>query len=286
MGCWNKTCGLSNLHIYAGMPVYVFVLSKKSYNPCGTKMMFNPCLLPFNSQYNDYGGGEQSNGFVFNLLMNSIKEKLVEVQVGENEYHDIAVTKHSFDETLFFDAIHEDRLRVILNSKEESLNFTMIRKDVVDSILKDWSSNHYVSGNGFIKISWEDIQKCKHEFLLVMKSIGYQTPSTLSQTIFSMADSGNIAAEYLSKHIIMIDQLKLVRFTYSILELLKEKRFDELDELISAAILGVFIDQFMISTRKHWHPGGHEGSQDNECSQHRLLSKCIIDLMNEEENKS
>ena len=30
MGSWNKTCGLSNLHIRAGDPVYVFVLEKDS----------------------------------------------------------------------------------------------------------------------------------------------------------------------------------------------------------------------------------------------------------------
>ena len=28
MGSWNKTCGISNLHIYAGTPVYVFVLQE------------------------------------------------------------------------------------------------------------------------------------------------------------------------------------------------------------------------------------------------------------------
>ena len=53
MGSWNKTCVLSNLAIYDGDKVVVFILEdggdgSDSY----ATALFRPLLLPFNSVYN------------------------------------------------------------------------------------------------------------------------------------------------------------------------------------------------------------------------------------------
>lgn len=76
MGCWYKTCGLSNLHIPAGTPVYVFVLERRGNgisDACYSTSMFAPLLLPFESEYNDYGGGENSKGVGFPYIMQALK---------------------------------------------------------------------------------------------------------------------------------------------------------------------------------------------------------------------
>ena len=53
MGCWNKTCGLTNLHIKAGERAYVFVLEKdEDDSHCYTTHMYKPLLLPFETTYN------------------------------------------------------------------------------------------------------------------------------------------------------------------------------------------------------------------------------------------
>lgn len=88
MGCWNKTCGLSNLHIFGSDPVYVFVLeSERDDSNCYTTSLFKPLLLPFESEYNDYGGGEDSGVPAFDLIMTSLKDQLVELEIGDNQYH-------------------------------------------------------------------------------------------------------------------------------------------------------------------------------------------------------
>ena len=60
MGCWNKTCGLSNLYIKAGQEAYVFPLVKRSQDGerCYSHAFWKPMLLPFVTEYNDYGGGK------------------------------------------------------------------------------------------------------------------------------------------------------------------------------------------------------------------------------------
>ena len=101
MGCWNKTCGLTNLHITAGQKAYVFVLEKRdddNDSHCYSTHLYRPLLLPFETTYNDYGGGEDSTGVAFPLIMEGIKQRLHEMELGENEYHDIAVTKEAFGE--------------------------------------------------------------------------------------------------------------------------------------------------------------------------------------------
>lgn len=64
MGCWNKTCGLSNLHITSGQKVTVFLLEKNlvATDRTYTTSFYHPALTPFYSEYNDYGGGENSSG--------------------------------------------------------------------------------------------------------------------------------------------------------------------------------------------------------------------------------
>src|SRR5574343_510783 len=143
MGCWNKTCGLTNLHITGDTEVYVFILealdnTRKS--KCYTTAFYKPLLLPFTSVYNEYGGGKLSSGLPFQLIMDSIKEKLQEVPLGDNQYHDIEVSKEKWGEELFFDAVHEDRLKLTTGSH---IDFVMFRKDVVDHILDKWYTDEY-----------------------------------------------------------------------------------------------------------------------------------------------
>ncbi|KAI9549452.1 hypothetical protein GHT06_001852 [Daphnia sinensis] len=168
MGCWSKTCGLSNLHITAGTPVYVFVLEdSRAGDHCYSTNLFKPLLLPFESEYNDYGGGENSSGVAFELIMDGIKSRLVEVPLGENKYHDIAITKEKFDEELFFEAVHEDRLSISSYGSTDptNLQFVMFRKDVVDDILENRVIEKYVGdgkgtcgyGNNYISYKFADV---------------------------------------------------------------------------------------------------------------------------------
>lgn len=301
MGCWNKTCGLSNLHITAGDDVYVFVLEENTdkTDRCYSTAFWNPLLLPFTSKYNDYGGGEESSGPGFQLIMDGVAKQLIEMEVGENQYHDIAVKKEGFGEEQFFDAVHENRLFSKSHRKEDgrAVDFVMMRKDVVDYILENRVIKSYVGdgkgtggwGNNYINYKFEDILKDIPEFLdkiapmadpAAAESKDPELVAALMELRF-LRGMGNLF-EY--KHPNKVAAWlrgddyrfsKIVNVQDAVISLLKEDRRTEAELLLTDMLKGKFIDSFMEVTRKNWAPGGHEGSQCQEADEYRLLMKAM-----------
>ena len=151
MGSWNGTCGLSGLPIISGEEIYVFpIIEGYSGSFCYATALYNPMIIPFRAKYNDYGAGEECAGPALDMIINNIKSELIELQVGENEYHDIAVKREGFDAEKFFEVVHKKRLRVSNplkaypdQKKHRNIFFTMVRKDVVDRLWNEWTFDHY-----------------------------------------------------------------------------------------------------------------------------------------------
>lgn len=147
MGCWNGTCGLSGLPIVTGTEMYVFPIFE-SYRDsfCYASALYRPSVIPFRAEYNDYGAGENCSGPGLELLMDGIRERLVEMDVGENQYHDIPVKREGFDIDQFFEVCHKKRL-VFQNpmraypgeTPTKDVFFTMIRKDIADRLWNEWT---------------------------------------------------------------------------------------------------------------------------------------------------
>lgn len=115
MGCWNKTCMISGLHIRAGQKVAVFMLGKKnaSFDSfCYPNAYFDPCLLPFYGEYNDYGSVENCHGIGLDYIIEALRKELVEMEQGSNPYHDPPAKKDTFDIDQLFNLDHEGRLLV------------------------------------------------------------------------------------------------------------------------------------------------------------------------------
>lgn len=303
MGCWNKTCGLSNLHIYAGDHVYVFVLEKaeQDLHPdfCYSTSFYRPLLLPFRSEYNDYGGGENSSGPAFELIMSSISEKLVEMPLGDNRYHDIAVTRDGFGESMFFDAVHEGRLKVQAPFSEPvNLYFTMMREDIVNSVLANWRQKEYLGQgqgqtgylNSYVEYGFQDIlddlptllnhlELRMHEdtFMGIIKfdndiwghKLEYN-PKTI-----------NRAAKWLGRDT-RYQYSRLIDINAIILQMMINNQKDAVRELLTEHLKGIYIDAFMHATRRSWLPGAHEGSQNVDQHGHRVLVDAVIKALDDE----
>ena len=290
MGCWNKTCGLSNMHITAGTPVYVFVLEWRSNGiseTCYTTSMFAPLLLPFESEYNDYGGGENSTGVGLPYIMQALRNELVEVGVGENQYHDIAVKRDVWSEELFFEAVHEGRLRIQSHRNKDGVpvTFTMMRKDVVDHLLSTRPLEQYVGDGKGNLAKWgdskdyrvytfadvvADVKPVVKEIFEIAEQAKTASKDDYSaafrahslQYMFRWEDRGkNLAADWLSydsyRYSKLISADDLMRMCVD------ANDPDQLELLFTDYLKGVFIDGFMSEARKIWIPGGHEGSQSS-----------------------
>ena len=303
MGSWNKTCGLSNLHITAGTPVYVFVLEKnKDYDHCHSTGLFAPLLLPFESVYDDYGGGENSSGPALDYIMNMIKKDLVELEAGENQYHDIEVKREGFTPEKFFEAVHEDRLSIKShrNAEPTQLYFTMMRKDIVDDILATREIQDYVGdgkgtcdyNNNYVRYRFEDIVADIRPLLNeAMEKIAdaKDNPTLASYMLYDgfegMFPYGhpNKVAKWLRgdsyRYSRIVDMKAVIRRG---LEIGTVESINKLEEILTEHVKAIYIDGFMNSARKTWIPGGHEGSQSTSGGALRLLAKATIDVLDKE----
>jgi hypothetical protein len=300
MGCWNKTCGLSNLHITAGTPVYVFVLEQnKTYEHCYSTGLFAPLLLPFESVYDDYGGGENSSGPALDYIMNMIKKDLVEMEVGENQYHDIEVKREGFTPEKFFEAVHEDRLSIQGRRAEPTqLYFTMMRKDIVDDILANRTIEDYVGdgkgtcgyGNNYVKYKFADIVADIRPLLNdAMEIVSNIDKELRSLKMFSGLDY-MFDQDYENK---VLKWMRGDSYRYSRIVDMKQviskgleigtvDSINKVAALLEEYLKGIYIDGFMHSARKTWIPGGHEGSQSMSGGALRLLGAATVRALDRE----
>lgn len=305
MGSWNKTCGLSNLHIHWGTPVYVFVLEKNSDNndDCYATSLYKPLLLPFDSEYNDYGGGENSGGIGLEPIMTALRDRLIEQSVGENEYHDIAVTREGFGEEQFFNAVRENRLFISdqYSKKPIPIKFTMFRKDIMDDILENHTFEEYVGGgagncgyyNNYIRVGYRDYVNDIRPMLDHIVSeineyrncdISKKTEQALFRSMMLFNLDKNRVAKQLDANYYRYSKLINVRnIGHKLLEDSSESNIQRLTALLTEYFKGVYVDMFMHSARKTWIPGGHEGSQDTSGDALRFLYASTIRVLNRED---
>lgn len=299
MGSWSKTCGLSNLHITAGTPTYVFVLEKnKHYDHCYSTSLFSPLLLPFEADYDDYGGGENCRGAALPYIMEGLKHNLIEMELGENQYHDIAVKKDDFDDKLFFEAVHEDRMQIKNYGGEPTrVYFTMMRKDIVDDILENRVLELYVGGGKGTFAKWgNEKDYIRYKFSDVIASIRpllermVADSENLSEVMrgFMMERIHKYREEYLAAMYLNGDGFRYSRIVdirdlvSKAIEIGTAESIIKIEALIAEYIKGVFIDSFMLDARKTWIPGGHEGSQGYSGSALRMLALATIKVLDKE----
>lgn len=291
MGYWNKTCGLSNLPIMADEPVYVFVLEKNdpkyTTSQCETTWLYKPAMIPFYAEYNDYGAGENCSGIGLDILMNNIRDVLIEMPQGENKYHDIPVVRSGFTVKNFFESVNESRL-FMKNGYGNAVNidFVMFRKDIVDYVLNNYEIEKYVGdkkGNyNYVAIKFQDLV---NDIPNLIKIISENIDKTVPYFVLN-----NI----LHKHKLLI--MKFMRFDNyenssifrGIDQLLDNncENLQRLEEILTDVLKFMWINMYMTHVRKTWVPAGHEGSQSDERNAYRMLiaaTSAVLDRKDHED---
>lgn len=275
MGCWNKTCGLTGLYIRDSEPVYVFVMEKNDTETsrCYTTAYWSPCLLPFQSKYNDYGGGYDSHGFSFDLIMKRFKKAVREVE-PESEYDPFHLKRSEFDEKMFFDAAHEQKL--YLDESNVKCDFVMMRKDIVDNILNNWNQDIWSNGKYMENTTYNDFVKDIPEFLTVIAT--YMTKNTrMYMSSFDHVfprESENMVNLFLNRDLYKYSY-NILQYRSNLIEYIRNGEFEKAAEYIKTFLIGYVIDCFMSDTRKCWIPAAHEGSQSQSEHAYRFLNKTI-----------
>jgi hypothetical protein len=240
-------------------------------------------LLPFYSHYDDYGAGERSSGIGLPLIINGLREHLVEMEQGENLYHDIPVNRDSFDEAKYWEAVHENRLKIVHHTGERNVQSVMFHKRAVDHILENHVMQRFVKIGVYLDYKFADILASLPpviEHLLAFRDEldGFRWFSPL-ESLSGIED--NLAAEWLRhsdsyRYSNLIDINKLIR------SMVKQNADDLLAELLIEHLTAKFIDGFMMSTRKVWIPYCHEGSQGSNGAAYRVLMAAMTNVLDED----
>lgn len=294
MGCWNQTCGLTNLHIRHSDDVMVFAMVKnrKVDSLCYTTPFYSPVMLPFYAKYDDYGGGEECSGVGLPFVIEGIRERLVEMPLGANEYHDIAVKKANFDDHLFFEACQERRLFVDgYRNDRQHVEFVMIRKDVVDHMIENRVMEKYVGdgkgthgwGNNYINYKFSDIvadvPAIIEHLVKTHKSGDLYAKFDVLRNLRKFEDS-NFAALWLRGDNYRYSNL--VSIEYVVKDLVEADKIEEVEELLTEHLKALFVDSIMSDTRKFWSPQAGAGSQQQEHEPYRLLMSAMDHVLNVE----
>lgn len=292
MGCWNKTCGLSNLYITDNEPVYTFVLlQNNSEGRCYNTSFYTPVIVPFECRYNDYGGGTDAHGIALKPLMEAIDK----VRVKEPDDEELTPD-------LFFELVHDGLTHKNFWGEERLVDFVMMRKDLVDHILNTWVREEYVgdySPSGYISYTYANALSFIPEFIDVIEAaiagamkdnseqdnifyMMFKTTNKRLQSIFAEPGSN---VEYNLVYLALRNDIQSDAFVpnFYLIDLIAEGRRDDAITFVTEYLKGAFINSLLDSTRKQWMPGCHEGSQSNYHDGYRVLIDATTKILDAEE---
>lgn len=293
MGCWNHTCALTNIPVSAGEDVYVIVLHQHfgGGDHCYPTEYWQPIHLMFEGKYDDYGAVEDCTGAMLPYLVELIKLNLFEMELGENQYHDIAVKRDEFDIVKLFEADHESRLYVQPSGwdlrkgrTQVRLKHVVIRKSVLNRILQQYTNETMVTceteqyGYKTVQLTFDQYVEAGKVFYAKQREEmdAAETPEDRMMLRFSQYagyDRDDLWSQV--RHHIMhlpvlggVDKLAF--------ELLETQATDALEELIRQMATFFWLDNFMSDSRKMWCPPSGCGSQNDRTVAQRLLAEITI----------
>lgn len=280
MGCWNGTCMLTNTPVFHGDEVYMFLLQQKKIvediNLCYPNGFWEPLPFYIEGEYNDYGAVEDHHGPLIPTILTHIHRYLIEMEVGDNEFHDIAVKKEEFNLEVLHDADHENRLFIKspLFGEPYRMKHVIIRKNVLDSLLQRYvieytEYNREMQEITYHTLTFNEIVDIAKSFLSEIKAMDKDDWKR-----YDILECGkNLFCKYLPRE---------VRYSgMSPQILLIEAINDNNDELAYAIMyqLCVFtwLSTFMSAGRRIWSPQSGAGSQDQETKAQELLAHLILE---------
>lgn len=304
MGCWNKTCGLSNLYINDNEPVYAFVLLQNNTpDKCYNTAFYTPILVPFECVYDDYGGGVDAHGAALEPLLNAIKGNS-----GENG--NLAIDE-------FFDLVLDNNINYINSyGTRNAIDLVMMRKDVVDHILQNWHQRVWAGPdmdedgyytytyrsvvNGWFTYTYQDVINDIPEFIAGVTECSKQwldEKDPAHGILFAIASlkSYNFQSIFDPSPKTGVRNLVSIELGHAIYtrmfspndhiaELIVQGKFEDAVDFITDSIKGAFVNSMIDSVRKQWLPGCHEGSQACNHDGYRMLMNATTMVLDKKES--
>lgn len=293
MGCFNETCLITGAHITAGDDVAVVLLQpdkNKSRFGCYSSFHASPAPLLIYGKYNDYGSVEDiSEGLTLNILVDSIKDKLVEMDLGENEFHDVEVKKKDFDVEKLLEAAWEGRLRIanIFKEAAPSLQYAFIHGHVFHKIMNEYNirnmtniDNEYKYYTYSFKAILNDVPEFVDALMAYLKKDDPLKMFMLDRRRLNLVPHMNLAQTWFSFETIPGNYNSVSVFTP--MDFLTEHgqnlSREDLVEFVTEALKVAWLNSFMNHANKPWIKPSSAGQECN-WRPHELLNAAVAEII-------
>lgn len=297
MGCWNKTCAVSNLHIGGSDEVAIFLLAKRPVEAdtdyCYISSYYDALALPFYGKYDDYGGAEDCSGPGLSHIIDYLKKEVVELEVGENQYHDLAVKREEMNVEKLFELENKGRLYIkdwmsqrgkFPGLEGRPLAIAMVHKKIFDHIIGNYTltSYYYDEDSEFCKreVKFQDVVNDLPEYIDRLRKHNYLLGGL--GNLFGYEER-NLAGKYLKMDASFAsDGYFLINTTELIINQVKVMNDEQLTELLIELLKGQWVSYFMSSTRKPWLKQVGEGSQNTDPHGYEVLIGAMRNVLDDE----
>lgn len=287
MGCWNGTCGITQMPIVAGERVALIFLLENKYSDhggsgfCYSNNQYSPITMPIFGEYNDYGAidkiDKKNRDIVFNHLITLIDNKTLIIKDDDND-----VTEKPKDYEELFDILHNCRLRA--NDGNGAVGFMIIHENVYKALVDEMGDRsiykQYWNYKTKLKMAAEqhliesdkkaqEIEQLKHtiEELEAAGENVFFLKKSLYNSEFEFAMEDN----YKNTFTAQFSGYRKSMIKYYIVLLRKTKNKVLMETLVDFAL---FYDAMEFG-RKMWIPQCGAGSQSQDYGIHQTIAKCI-----------
>lgn len=273
MGCWNETCGVSQLPIRDGDKVALFLMEAKKGGLVGgyngftyNTDLFTPISIPLFGEYNDYGSLENIYGneeYVFHFLQKRDK-------------------RLNGEDAQYFETSKE-YLDLIERGEGGNLQFMMVHEDIYRAMIEEAGARFPYNEKKTIKEQFTDQANA---YLAQYKQTGKKEEWERELFLnFTVKDFNGFTRFYTSYDLGLHDWLTLA---------LKKEEQDLLNEMTDLRLFFIAMNL----SRKMWMPQGVKSQQQDymmqrviadkivekeELQRRRYLEENTIDLSNEED---
>lgn len=250
MGCWNGTCGLTQLPINCGNKVIVFPLKQTSYEDLSSvggalyysNDIFTPISIPVIGEYNDYGALEniEDGEKVYEYFVSLIDDGKLTMDLKETARPSNI----------------EELITAIKRGAIKGISFMMVHYEAYIRVMEEAYDRVYYGENFGFKTKWmelgrkyiEDVRQADNDLLIRIELMGNR---------FASAVRG-------------IRRPEMRWFLDKLVEAHDEKLLESLVDLIA-------FEMVMGFSRKLWIPQAGGGSQCEERTYHKVLAEFVIE---------
>lgn len=247
MGCWNETCGISQMPITRGERIVLFPLRKNNKKFYGggfsnSTDMYTPISIPIKGEYNEYGGivnVDRSSLIVFNQIV-----PLLELDKFE--------FKKEMPKTI------EELILNIERKDIENMGFMMVHEEIFERMIEEIGKRKPYGRNNTLKELYE---KSIISYIERMKYLSKEKSNSW-QYMFDEELCNNPIKEFFTPTEMM----------FALEELPNQK-----DEVMITDILDFILFSIaMTFSRKAWTIQTGTGSQNEEYYLHKIIGECIL----------